>query len=154
MWAQSGHRNANPSTARKNAVSQHAWQQQLRAAHQVGVTALAVSSSLPVQTAKAVTPTRMNWLGSFGKHLPQEFDAFGGDFVARRFDAAPDGRSASDDLDVRGEGFNDNIALVTNALERGGDWLPIDVIVAGRAAITAASVEMGEVLAGFANRGA
>jgi len=87
------------------------------------------------------------------QRLPQELEAVHGDFVARGFDAAPDGGGAGDDLDVGGEGFDDDDALITDGLERGGDGFPINVIVTGRAAAAAAGVEMAQRLARLANGG-
>src|SRR5438445_10738198 len=83
----------------------------------------------------------------------QELDSVHRDLITSRFDAAPDGGGARDDLDIGGEGFDDDIAVVTDGLERGGDGFPVNVVVAGRAAPAAACVEMAQRLAGLANGG-
>src|SRR5687767_4019174 len=81
----------------------------------------------------------------------QELDSLNGDFVTGGFHAPPDGGGTGDDFDVGGEGFDDNVTFVFDGLESGGDRFPIDVIISRSAAITAASMEMCEVPAGFAN---
>src|SRR4051812_36269324 len=88
-----------------------------------------------------------------GKNRFEKLDSFCGDLVAGRFHLPPDGGRPGDDLHIRRERFDDNIALVVDRLERCDDRFPIDVIVARGAAITAARMKMTESLAGFANSG-
>src|SRR5262245_34388254 len=91
---------------------------------------------------------------SFRQNFAKKLDSLGGDFVTSWLDAAPNGRGACDDLHIGRERLDDNIALVTNGFKRGGNRLPIDMVVARRTAIAATSMEVGEVLAGFADGGA
>src|SRR6185369_508785 len=108
-----------------------------------------------------IPPTRRLWLTRFILCVPtssrllqrllQKLDSAGRDLVAGGFDPTPDGCGAGNDLHVRGERFDYDVALVLNILQRLGDRFPINVIVAGRAAVAAAGVEMAKQLAGFAN---
>ena len=83
----------------------------------------------------------------------QKFKAFNGNFITRRFHATPNGRGFRYHFDVGRERFNHNIAIVFDCFECFGDGFPIDVIVPGRAAVTAAGVKVSEQFAGFANGG-
>src|SRR5207244_7936329 len=83
----------------------------------------------------------------------EELQPFHRDLVAGRLDATPDRGRAGDDLHVGGERFDHDVAVVLDRLERRSDRLPVDVIVAGRAAVAAAGVEMAEQFARLADRG-
>src|SRR5579871_3892554 len=81
----------------------------------------------------------------------QELQALHRNLVTGRFDAPPDGRGAGDDFHIRRERLDHHVLLVADGFERGGDGLPIDVIVARCAAVAAASMKMAECLAGLAD---
>src|SRR5437588_8007201 len=81
----------------------------------------------------------------------EELQPFHRDLVAGRLDATPDRGRAGDDLYVGSERFDHDVALVLDRLESRSDRLPVDVIVAGRAAVAAAGVEMAEQFARLAD---
>src|SRR5260370_38365837 len=89
------------------------------------------------------------YLAGLFQRFFQELDSVHRDLIAGGFDAAPDGGGAGDDFDVGGEGFDDDVALITDCLERGGDGFPVNVIVAGRAATAAAGVEVAQCFTGL-----
>src|SRR5438105_5258431 len=82
----------------------------------------------------------------------QKLQAVDRNLVAGWLDAAPDRRGARDDFYIGGERFDDNVSFVADRLQRGRDRFPVNVIVARRAAIAAARVEMAEQVPGFADR--
>src|ERR1051325_6106772 len=81
----------------------------------------------------------------------EELDSFGCDLITSRLHLPPDRCSPGNHFYIGGKGLDHHITLVTYSLQRRCDRLPINMIVARCPAITAASVEMPEVFARFAD---
>ena len=79
----------------------------------------------------------------------QESQALDRDLLLGRLDFAPDGGGFRDEFDVGGERLDDDVAGVTDVLESAGDAGPVDVVVAGSAAVAAARMEVSQQLAGL-----
>src|SRR5207248_1336576 len=86
-------------------------------------------------------------LSPLPKCLTQKLQSLDRDLIPRRLHAPPNCRSPGNHFDIRCEGFNYHVALIADILERSCNRLPINMIVARRAAIAAARMKMPQQLA-------
>lgn len=70
-----------------------------------------------------------------------------GNLVARFFHSPPDPGTGCNAWHIQRDGFKRDVAIVFDGLQGGGDGLPINVIIARRPAICAASMDVTEVFA-------